>query len=90
LCATIEVAEPLMDLTLTRDGRFLVSGGFGRQLVIRLAHNLRTVHEYKPLATSIRSLCLAPDEQTIWLGMVSGDLVACDINFARWRRFCQE
>ena len=88
LQANVTIKEQLMDMKVSKDGRFLVTGGFGNTLVVRMVHNLEIVHQYQPCESSIRSFDIAPDQQTIWVGLASGDLMVVNIDFSTWRTLC--
>ena len=49
-------------MTISADGGWIVSGGFGKQIVVRRLHNLKVTETFPPCSSTIRSLDLTHDQ----------------------------
>ena len=71
--ATANAAERLHALVVTRDGRFLVSGGEKGAAVVRCVHDLSVWARYDGPGPAITSLRVTPEECLV-AGMADGRL----------------
>jgi len=71
---TVESKERLYAFCLSQDGQYLVTGGSKKKVIIRKVHDLKVVHQFKPVDASIRSLALANEQQLI-VGLQNGQLL---------------
>ena len=49
-------------MSLSRDGQYIVTGGFDCKIKVFSAHNLQLKYTHEPLGSSIRSLYLSEEE----------------------------
>ena len=74
LLASVDTAEPLMDLVITRHSDFVLTGGFGKRLVLRRLDDLEVVQVYNTCSASIRAVAVCYSNQTVLAGLASGHL----------------
>ena len=59
-----------------RHSNYIVTGGFGKRVVIRRLSDLAIIYEYPPCQTSIRAVAIAYNQQRIIAGLASGQVAS--------------
>lgn len=86
------VAEHILCMVLSPDGRFLITGGFSKTLTIYLFSclALEQVHKTEPASSSIRTITITgkPEQGDYFavVGLASGYILICAMDFAQWLR----
>ncbi|XP_062513649.1 neurobeachin-like isoform X2 [Corticium candelabrum] len=75
LLAHQALEEHLLAMTISADGGWIVSGGFGKQIVVRRLHNLKVTETFPPCSSTIRSLDLTHDQLFVIVGLASGHVI---------------
>ncbi|XP_065829708.1 lipopolysaccharide-responsive and beige-like anchor protein isoform X2 [Oscarella lobularis] len=73
------VDEQLLAIIVSADGRHVLSGGFGKRVVVRRLHDLQPVKILCACESSIRALDLTTDESHAIVGLSTGEIVAIPI-----------
>ena len=89
---SIKVSEHILSMTLSPDGRFLITGGFSKTLTVYLftCVSLEQVHKTEPANSSIRTITIVgkQDQGELYaiVGLASGYILICAMDFAQWLR----
>ncbi|XP_048589684.1 neurobeachin-like isoform X3 [Nematostella vectensis] len=76
--------DHVLSLALTRDGNFMLAGGFSRSLTVWRTYDLAFIHSYPPCDGSIRGLDISTDQKCLVAGLASGSILAIATDFSRW------
>jgi hypothetical protein len=75
LMAHQSLEEQLLAMTISSTGDYIVSGGFGKKIVVRKLQNLEVSTVLPKCNSSIRSLDLSHDDIFVVAGLASGEVV---------------
>nr|XP_046245573.1 neurobeachin isoform X1 [Scatophagus argus] len=84
LLAQMEVNDSTRTILLSSDGHNLVTGGDNGVVEVWQACDFRQLYIYPGCDAGIRAMDLSHDQRTLITGMVSGSIVAFNIDFNRW------
>ena len=84
--STVAAGEHVTAMLVSRNGDFVVTGGFGQRVYVRRATDLQLVCEYAPCGAAVRSLCFAGNESAIVAALSSGELVTFEADAAAWQQ----
>ena len=76
--------ERLTSLALTRDGKYLVSGGERGFVVVRETYSLEVVKRFPAVDAAIRSLCLTAKEDMACVGLADGRCAFLGLNWSEY------
>jgi WD40 repeat protein len=71
--SSVDAGERLYALLFSEDGQFLLSGGDRKQVVVRSMVDLSTYHKLPPCDSTVRSMCLTPEQQHLLVGKWNAD-----------------
>eukprot|EP01105_Mastigella_eilhardi_P025380 TRINITY_DN68_c0_g1_i2.p1 TRINITY_DN68_c0_g1~~TRINITY_DN68_c0_g1_i2.p1 ORF type:complete len:2854 (-),score=674.35 TRINITY_DN68_c0_g1_i2:50-7438(-) len=74
ILAKISLQERLMDMAISRDGQFLITGGSKETVVVRHLFDLKFAHRYK-VTSSICTITMTLEERHMLVGMQDGNLL---------------
>ncbi|XP_070762493.1 neurobeachin isoform X3 [Enoplosus armatus] len=84
LLAQMEVNDSTRAILLSSDGHNLVTGGDNGVVEVWQACDFKQLYIYPGCDAGIRAMDLSHDQRTLITGMVSGSIVAFNIDFNRW------
>uniref|UniRef100_A0A674PMY5 Neurobeachin n=1 Tax=Takifugu rubripes TaxID=31033 RepID=A0A674PMY5_TAKRU len=84
LLAQMEVKDSTRAIVLSSDGHNLVTGGDNGVVEVWQACDFKQLYVYPGCDAGIRAMDLSHDQRTLITGMVSGSIVAFNIDFNRW------
>ncbi|XP_044057369.1 neurobeachin isoform X8 [Siniperca chuatsi] len=84
LLAQMEVNDSIRAILLSSDGHNLVTGGDNGVVEVWQACDFKQLYIYPGCDAGIRAMDLSHDQRTLITGMVSGSIVAFNIDFNRW------
>ncbi|KAG9344067.1 hypothetical protein JZ751_012546 [Albula glossodonta] len=84
LLAHAQVEDKTKAMLLSRDGRYLLTGGDAGVLNVWQVHDLKKLFSYPGCDAGIRSMAVSHDQRCIITGMASGSIVLFYNDFNRW------
>ncbi|CAJ1065088.1 neurobeachin [Xyrichtys novacula] len=84
LLAQMEVNDSTRAILLSSDGHNLVTGGDNGVVEVWQACDFKRLYIYPGCDAGVRAMDLSHDQRTLITGMVSGSIVAFNIDFNRW------
>ncbi|XP_074536226.1 neurobeachin isoform X1 [Halichoeres trimaculatus] len=84
LLAQMEVNDSTRAILLSSDGHNLVTGGDNGVVEVWQACDFKQLYIYPGCDAGVRAMDLSHDQRTLITGMVSGSIVAFNIDFNRW------
>uniref|UniRef100_A0A671VLQ2 Neurobeachin n=1 Tax=Sparus aurata TaxID=8175 RepID=A0A671VLQ2_SPAAU len=84
LLAQMEVNDSTRAILLSSDGHNLITGGDNGVVEVWQACDFKQLYIYPGCDAGIRAMDLSHDQRTLITGMVSGSIVAFNIDFNRW------
>jgi len=75
------LGDPALALCVSKDGQYVLTGGFDCRVKVFFAHNLLLKYTHEPLGSSIRSLQLSEDERFVFVGLASGSVAVLTTHF---------
>ncbi|KAM3616421.1 uncharacterized protein V6R79_017627 [Siganus canaliculatus] len=84
LLAQMEVNDSTRAILLSSDGHNLVTGGDNGVVEVWQACDFKQLYVYPGCDAGVRAMDLSHDQRTLITGMVSGSIVAFNIDFNRW------
>ena len=65
LCVDSDIMSsvPIQALTVTEDGRYVITGGFDCRVRVFSIHNMKLKYSHEPFNSSIRSLFISKDQR---------------------------
>jgi WD40 repeat protein len=85
LLASVAVSEQLMQMKVTSNGEFLVTGGFGQTLAVRRLYDLAPLLIYEACGASIRSLTFVMHEAYVVAALSSGMIASFEVDLVTWQ-----
>ncbi|XP_065816838.1 neurobeachin [Labrus bergylta] len=84
MLAQMEINDSTRAILLSSDGHNLVTGGDNGVVEVWQACDFKQLYVYPGCDAGIRAMDLSHDQRTLITGMVSGSIVAFNIDFNRW------
>ncbi|XP_041654369.1 neurobeachin [Cheilinus undulatus] len=84
LLAQMEINDSTRAILLSSDGHNLVTGGNNGVVEVWQACDFKKLYIYPGCDAGVRAMDLSHDQRTLITGMVSGSIVAFNIDFNRW------
>nr|KAG5690779.1 hypothetical protein BaRGS_015306 [Batillaria attramentaria] len=78
------------DVTLSRDGQYLILSGDGGVVEVWRCHDFTLLYTYPQCDSSIRSLALTHDHKFLIAGLATGCILVFNIDFNKWHHEYQE
>ncbi|KAM6987921.1 neurobeachin [Tautogolabrus adspersus] len=84
MLAQMEINDSTRAILLSSDGHNLVTGGDNGVVEVWQACDFKQLYIYPGCDAGVRAMDLSHDQRTLITGMVSGSVVAFNIDFNRW------